>query len=176
MPFIMNALDKKVAVRAYGQWFEFAPGAVKSIHNPAIAFKMATDLAYEGLVEVPDEVIENPTAPESVQKRAELKTQGIRNRITALKKIINNLEVSLKKDLDMANLKMDPRTLASDGEIEAYKELATLAKFEREQELDRVKVIEELTEKINGATAFKSDVRTPDSGYQNNSESTPRRK
>lgn len=146
MALIYNPLDKRVSVQVVGSWFDFGPGQVKLIHNDNVAHLMVTNKAGEGLVAVPDVVLEQPGSEEAKAAKAEARKIGVKNRISHLKGIIYNLEVSLQKDLDMKNLKTDPTVFASDGELSAYRELATYKKDIQSAENARAEEIKQLKE------------------------------
>lgn len=126
MALVYNPLPTPVKVQVGGKWFEFKPDQVKLIHNDNIAQFMVTDKSELGLVSVPDVVVENQTSEESIKIKSEARELGITNRIRALERIKHNLVVSLKNDIDVKGLKLDPLLLASSGEKEAIKELKQL--------------------------------------------------
>ena len=153
MPYVMNALDTKVSVKAFGNYYEFAPGVPKLIHNDNIAHFLVTERSKDGIVGIPEEVMEmDRKSPEFLAEIAKARKVGKTNRINEVKKVIANLEVSLRRDLEQANIKADPNTWASEGEVKAYEELATLAKDASETEVSRADRIKALKEQLSGST------------------------
>lgn len=147
MPVVYNPTAEVVKVQAFGNHFSFNPGQMK-VMQPEIAQFLSIDKAYLGFVTLPEEVLEDKTAPESVRLIDEAKKMGVNNRINHLKRIISNLEVSLRRDLEQSNIKTDPLKYASEGELAAYRELAKY-KFSQEDEgKKRMEEIEELKKTI----------------------------
>jgi hypothetical protein len=105
---VMNALDKEVSVQALGNWFTLKPGQVKRFRSEIGNF-MIREKRYMGLVGLPDE-FEEPeykTSEDGIRILEEKKNEGVRNRIQHLQAQINNLQVSLRRDLEMKNIKAD---------------------------------------------------------------------
>jgi hypothetical protein len=152
MALVYNPLPQTVSVQVCGNYFEFKPEQVKLIHNENIAHIMVTDKAYEGLVSVPDVCVEAPHSEESKQIKLEAKKQGIAARISHLEKIKYNLLVSLRHDIDVKNLKIDPLTLASSGEKKALKELSLYHDINASTKEQEVEELRKLTEKLGGNT------------------------
>lgn len=147
----MNATPEVIKVQAFGNWFEFKPEAIKVISNDALAHFLVTDKKYMGLVSFPEDVFEKGMdSKEFKETKEQKKKEGIDARVKHLQRVIQNLEVSLKRDLEQANIKADPMKMASPGEVAAYKELAKYAQMEQDAEESKAKEISKLKEKING--------------------------
>lgn len=139
MPFIMNALNTPIHTQAQGKWFKWAPLQIKDIQNPHLALFFETNRATEGLIGIPEHIMVDPETGEPRDKKSkefrdfieERRREGVQKRIQFLDFIINNLEVSLRRDLEASNIKAPPYTFASKGELAAYKERAALAETER---------------------------------------------
>lgn len=150
---IYNPLPTKVTVQAHGSWFEFNPGQIKVIHNESIGIHLTTQKAYMGLVEVPDMVLENADSPEAKEAKAAAKERGISNRISELRKVIENLEVGLRKDLSHKyGRDIDPNLYASEGEVRAYKELKALKAVTEDAAATRAAEIAKLKGELDGDT------------------------
>lgn len=125
MPVVYNATNETQGTKAAGNWFTFKPGAMKQM-DPYIAQFIGAERADLGLVVLPEE-FEDPSymnSEEGKSKLEEFKAMGIRNYTKHLRALIYNNQVSMRLDLEKANLKIDPAVLASDGEINAMKLLA----------------------------------------------------
>lgn len=149
---IYNTLPQKQVVTVFGKYFEFSPNQIKLIHNEGVGAHLIMQKAYMGFVEVPDMCVETPDTEEAKAAKSEARSRGIQNRITWLRGIIHNLEVSLKRDLEQANIKGDPLSYASNGELAAYKELKELKKFTADEGAARADEIKKLKEELNGDT------------------------
>lgn len=143
MPIVYNPTTEVVKVQAFGNYFAFNPGQMK-VMQPDIAQFLSIDKAYLGFVTLPEEVLEDKEAPESKRLIEEAKKIGINNRISHLKRIITNLEVGLRRDLEMANIKTDPLKYATEGELAAYRELAKYKSTQEDEGKKRAEEIEEL--------------------------------
>lgn len=119
---VMNALPWKNHVMVGGKHFEFGPSQMKHIHNDGLANLIVTNKADDGFVAVPCEEDAQPKQ-EDIEAARE---RGIQNKISALQRVIDNLEIGLRRDLEMKNIKADHLTYASEGELRAYKQLAEL--------------------------------------------------
>lgn len=149
MGIIYNPLERDVTVKAFGNYFTFKPKQLKLMED-----KMARWLAEyrrdEGLVLVGHEFedLEYRKTPEGLKALKVAEDQGLKNRVRKLRMLKDNI-ASLQKDLDMKNLKIDARTMASSGEIAALEELASLQakqKDEGQVKIDRIKELEKLLE------------------------------
>lgn len=163
---VYNPTADEIKVQAYGNWFNFKSGQYKEV-DADIAHFLTIDKAYLGLVGLPDFIIEeDPNRMDEMpsddivqdyreRKQAailEAKKLGIERRVTYLKSIVTNLEVSLKRDLEQKNLKVDPHTMASKGELSAYRELAKYSQASQDDAAKQVEELKKLKEQIaNGA-------------------------
>lgn len=148
MPYLMNCLSHPITVQARGSWFSFTPEQIKMIHDPVLAHILVTKKASEGIVEVPEALMESRLEkPEEFKAEIEeLRKKGVAVRIQKLEGVISNLEISLRRDLEMKNIKADPLNFASKGEESAYAELSELKSNHRnklETPADRIRKIKE---------------------------------
>lgn len=151
MPHIMNALDKPVTVKVFGNYITFSPRQIKYIANENMALKMNMDHGGEGLVSFPDEAMEfDKNGPEFKKVVSEKIREGKQKRVKLLKQIVHNLEVSLQRDLDIAGIKTSAATFASEGELAALKELAQFKSVEQDEEAFRAEEWEKLRKQVDG--------------------------
>lgn len=143
MGLIYNTTNEQQSVKAFGNWFTFKPKQMKMIDDKLSHF-LATEKKEYGLVALKED-FGDPTYLQSPEGQAELaakENEGVKNYIAHHRSIIYNNQVSLRKDLETANLKIDPATLASDGEI---KSMEIVAKYQQQEDdaaqkrVDRVK-------------------------------------
>ncbi len=138
-----------VNVRALGNWFSFKSGQIKNMDDK-IAHFICVDKAEYGFQTLPDICFEDPNCKESIDAKATAIKQGRNNIIKKLHDVIRNLEVSLQRDLDIAGIKTNVLTQASDGELNAYRRLAKFEALKQDEEGNKLKEIMELKGKING--------------------------
>lgn len=150
MPIVYNPLPHKVRAQALGNWFEFPAGSTKSM-NENIANFLCRDKAYLGFVSLSDIQVDAPTSEEAKAEKEAAKKLGISNAINHNKKIVHNLEVSLQRDLDMANIKTSAKVFASDGELEAYKRLIEYSAVMEDEGQKRAEEIEKLKKDLDGS-------------------------
>lgn len=134
MPYVMNALDRPVNVQVFGSWFEFKPKQIKMIYQPHVAEKMTMDLGDEGLVDFPESLMEpeNVNGDEFKKVKAEKAIEGRAKRLRKLEQIRYNEETSLRKDLQIKNLNVDPVAFTNPGLIAALKELVALKEQDKQ--------------------------------------------
>jgi len=130
---VMNSTDKEVLVRAYGNYFRFEPGKIK-IFEDHIANFLTDQKAYLGLIDVPAkfEELDARATEEGKQELEAIRRNGLQNRINYLKGIVNNLTISLQKDLDQKGYKTDALKYATDGEIAAMREMKELQRANKD--------------------------------------------
>jgi hypothetical protein len=153
MGMIMNASCETVHTVVYGNHFTLKPGQMKNFTDHVGRF-MAIERRYLGLVGLPDEC-EDPEFVKSPEGQAVLeraRKEGIENRCKFLRELIYNNQVSLKNDLDRANIKADVRGFASEGEIAAMQELVKYQVAKDDTEAKKVEEIKKLEEKIGKVT------------------------
>lgn len=157
---VYNPTSEEVRVQAYGNWFTFKPGQYKQMRTEIAEF-LTIQKAYTGLIGLPNFITDDiPTDDASEEEKqsfaarkalaiAEAKKLGIERRIKHLNGIVKNLEVSLRRDLEQKNIKMDPYAMATDGEMSAYKELANYKSAQQDESLKRAEELKKLKEQIN---------------------------
>lgn len=147
---IYNATDQEQHVVAFGNHFNLKAQQIKSFNDDIGDFlaKMRRDF---GLVSLPEEFedMEYRNSDEGKAKLAEYRRQGINNRVRYLETIKYNLLVSMKKDLDMAELKIDPKVYASAGEEAALQELLNLQYKKQDEQAEKIKRLTEIEKKLD---------------------------
>lgn len=145
MALILNCLKQDVSVQALGDWFSFKGEQMKELNDNKAIF-IGDKKAYMGLVRVPDAFadLEYRQSEEGKAALESLKAQGVTARCDWLRQTINNELVSLKGDLDRANIQGDVRAYMSPGATKAMEELAAYKRSDAEAAAAKVKHIEEL--------------------------------
>lgn len=132
----MNCLETSVSTQAQGKWFTFKPREIKLFHQPEIARFMGQMRGNEGLVEIPDTIMELEKDDKSRVEYIENKRkEGVVARVKQLEWQKNNLVSSLRFDIEAKGMKMDPLILASKGDLLALKELNNISGEITKQEL-----------------------------------------
>lgn len=155
--YILNATDKEVHTKAFGNHFTFKSGEVKRMSENMGSF-IAEQKGYLGLVSVPeslsdhnivvheDKTMRYRETPEGQALLVSRKQAGIDKRVAFLTGQVHNLKVSIAEDLAGQEMKIDPFLLATKGDEEAMEELASYqnqaedeikARTERLKKLDR---------------------------------------
>ncbi len=149
MAFVMNASCETQETKVFGNYFTLTPGQIKNFQDH-IAFELTTSRAHQGFVTLPDE-FEDPSFKNSdagKQIIAQKKAEGVNARCRYLKEIVYNNQVSLRQDLEKANIKADPRVFASAGEIAAMEDLARYQDKSEDEAKAKVERIKDLEKKI----------------------------
>lgn len=158
---VLNALDKEVHVQAFGNHFSFKAGQIKRMRREIADF-LCRERKNMGLVGLPAE-FEEPEyklTEDGVKILEEKKLEGVRNRIAHLQWQVNNLK-SLQRDLEMKNLKVDPLTMASDGDIQAMEELHQYQNKAQDNDKKRLDRIRELERKLKASSNALANYSKP---------------
>jgi hypothetical protein len=149
MALVMNASNEIATFRVFGNHFTLKPGQIKSFQENIARFISINETTKNlGLVTLPDELedLDMRQSPEGKAILEDKKKDGVNNRIAFLRQLVYNNQVSLRQDLEKANIKADPRVFASSGEMGAYEELVKYqAKKEDEDQkkVARIKALED---------------------------------
>lgn len=156
---VYNPTSEEIKVQAYGNWFTFKPGQYKEMRNEIAEF-LTVQKAYTGLVGLPIFITQDMPADEASEEEkqsyktrkaeaiAEAKKVGIERRIKHLNGVVKNLELSLRRDLEQKNIKVDPHLMATDGEMAAYRELAKYKAASQDEATKRVEELKKLKEQV----------------------------
>lgn len=162
MPYIMNALDEQVQTQAHGKWFSWKPQEIKIFHNANLSRFLSQSRGDEGLVEVPDEVMELDKNSEAYKtKLYEIRKSGIEKYVRKQNSIVRNLEISLRGDYERSGQKGNFLFEASKGELEAYKKLKKYKEFEAQEQLNVADEIQKIREELYGSGSGKSGEVAP---------------
>lgn len=159
--YIYNALDKEVHFKALGNHFTMRPGQIKRF-NKDIGDFIAKEKSSYGLVALDNrfEELEFKESEEGKVLLKQAKEQGLHNRLRYLKMIVDNFTISLPQDLASAEMKVDHRTLASDGEIAAMEEMRQLQRVDNDKaklKLEKVRALETQLQANKNSQVNKKD-------------------
>lgn len=147
----MNTLTDSVSTQVHGSWFTWKPQEIKSIHNPKLAEFISQKRGEDGLVEIPEYVMElDKNGSEFKVAIAERRKEGVTKRVMKLNSIVRNLEMSLRRDYETSGQKGNFLFEASQGELAAYKELKKYKEFEQTEKLNIADEIQKVREELYG--------------------------
>lgn len=152
MPLVLSTDIEPVKVQALGNWFEFKPAQIKLMQKDIADF-LTMDKREYGFVALPESLEDEDRSSEVFKKAvAEAQIQGRRNIVAKLNRLRFNLEVSMKKDLEMAGIKADPVSFCDDKEaVKAmYRKLAMFKDLETESVEKDIDEIQKLKEALDG--------------------------
>lgn len=149
MSYVMNALDKEQRVTVAGNHFTFKPRQVK-LFQPNIATLLTVDKAYMGFVGIPEayEDLEWKSSEEGQKALVSARKAGVEAYCNFLRRIVYNQQVSLRQDLEKMNIKADPKTFISDGELDAMKELVKYQASKDDEDQKKIDEAKELEKKL----------------------------
>lgn len=153
MALVMNASTETVEFKVYGNHFTLKPGQIKTFQDHMARFVAINDTTKGlGLITLPDELedLDYRSSPEGKTILDTKREEGINNRITCLRAVIYNNQVSLRQDLERSNIKADPRAFATAHEVKAYEELVKYQAKQDDEEQSKVARIKELEAKLKG--------------------------
>lgn len=154
MALIMNVTKEDQTFKALGNWFTIKAGKTKRFEKQFADF-IAQERKEYGLVALPEEFDDMDTdyknSEEGKAKLEALIKSGIESYLAYHRGIIYNNQVSLKMDLEKANLKVDPAVLASSGEIESMKIVAKYQKAQSDEDQKRIDEVKELMKTVGEA-------------------------
>lgn len=159
MPYILNALPTPVNTQAQGTWLAWKAGEIKTIHNENKAAFFEEKRAEEGLVRIPEEIMElEKTDPARIAFIQEKTLQGISKRIQYLDTVIRNQEVFLKQDFERHNMKVDPLSIADKKLVAVYKERAALAAYEKKNTFSAADEIRKIKAEMEGPVVENGNI------------------
>lgn len=151
MPYILNSLNEDVTTQAHGKYFTWKAQEIKLLHNEKLASFLAQHRGEEGLIEVPDQVMELDKASDEYKTALyEIRKQGIAKFVRKQNYIVRNLEMSLRRDYETSGQKGNFLFEASRGELAAYKNLSKYKEFEQQEHLNIADEIQKVRETLYG--------------------------
>jgi hypothetical protein len=147
----MNCLNESVSTQAHGKWFAFKPQEIKLMHNAKLVEFIAQKRGEDGLVEIPESVMEMDKDSEEYKLTvADCRKRGITMYVAKQNSVIRNLEMSLRRDYETSGQKGNFLFEASPGELQAYKNLKKYKEFEAQEHLNTADEIQKLREDLYG--------------------------
>lgn len=152
MAILFNTTKEKQTVRAAGNYFTFAPKQIKMMDD-VLGHFIAVDKKSYGIVALPQE-FEEPEYKQTAEGKAILaqkEKEGLEHFLAFHRSKIHNNQVSLKKDLDRANLKIDPAVFATPQEIESMKIVSEYQAAHEDEAQKKIDQVQELMSKVKKA-------------------------
>jgi hypothetical protein len=84
------------------------------------------------------------------EQRGQLIEQALERYVARHREIIYNNQVSLRRDLEVANIKADPAVFASKGEIESMRLVAKYQKRTEDAEQAKIDEVKKLMGQVKG--------------------------
>lgn len=149
MAFVYNATEEEQSFKAAGNWFTFKPKQIKNM-NDDIATFIALNRKEHGVVVLPQEFedLDYKNSEEGKKVLEKMTAQGVDAYISGLRAIIANNQVSLRQDLEKANIKADPAAFASDGEIAAMRLVKKYNDKKKDMEQEKINEVANLMKEI----------------------------
>lgn len=151
----MNALDEDQTVVIHGKHFSFKGKQIKPFQNDDIANIILKNKRENGFVEIPKLELTDESAVEDYDRSPagqtvieQARRSGIEEYCNKLRKQVYNLQVSLKKDLAMKNMNIDPSHLATDGDLHSMEQLVKYQNRKEDISHIRAEKAKKLLEKI----------------------------
>lgn len=146
---ILNATVKDVHTKVFGNWHFIKAGQIKNFQEE-VEHYMSIERGSLGLIAIPEEFndAEYKNSEEGSAKLTEYKKQGVMKRVAHLQWLRNNELVSLRQDLEIANMKFDPLILANDKIESALEELHSYQVAQDDSDKQRVERLRKLDRKI----------------------------
>lgn len=159
MSLIMNTLEDEQTVVVGGSHFHFKPKQIKHFYQQDIARTLLRNNQELGFVELPDDLeylchlppgksVKETILPEHQAIIDERTTQGVDAYCRHLRALVYNAQVSLKQDLDKANIKSDVRTWYSKGDLKNMTQLLKYQSKHMDESQERVNQIKEIEKKL----------------------------
>lgn len=153
MALVLCSDIEPVKVQAFGNWFEFKPGQVKIMDKRLADFLCSERRSY-GFMALPEQFEDDRQSSEFKEAVEAATKVGKQNIVNALHAHKNNIEVSFKKDLDMANIKVDPLDaldpVARANALAVYRKLAKLQLEQSDESSIEIAEMKKLKEQIDG--------------------------
>lgn len=147
---LYNTTIDKQSVQAFGKWFTFNAGQVKTIDDKFADF-IVKDKKQYGIVALP-EAFEDLAFKDTEEGKAimtEKMVEGRTNRINHIKFIMHNEEVSLRQDLEKSGLRINPNLFSSASYVNLLKEYNEYKRSDDDVQRERVNEIQRLKSAIN---------------------------
>ena len=159
MPTVVNVTEEPISVKVTGNWFSWKPHQERVIHNKSIANFIEMDCKDSGLAVLPELVADDEEiTPEGLELRkldmaetiATVKEQALERYVNKHRQVIYNNQVSLRRDLEQANIKADPASFASKGELDSMRLVAKYQKRSEDNEATKIAEVKKLMEQVKG--------------------------
>lgn len=151
----MNSLDEDQTVIVYGKHFYFKGKQIKPFHNDDIASFILKERRELGFVEIPKvgnvdegDIEDYDRSPAGLAVIEEKRKEGINEYCARLRRVVYNTQVSLKKDLAMKSINMDPLHLASDADVKHMEQLVKYQTKKQDNAQTRVEKAKKLEKEL----------------------------
>lgn len=158
MAVTINATQETITLKLRGNFFSWKPGQKKVIRDEELAHFIMTERSDSGIAVIADLMTdEEDVSPEELEQRRldnagaeEAAIEGALDRyVKKHRQVVANNQISLRRDLEQANIKADPAVFASTGELESMKLVAKYQKRAEDAEANKIAEVKRLMEQVN---------------------------
>lgn len=157
MALVINATDEVINIKLCGNWFAFKPKQEKRMNEDLARFVQTEKKGY-GLAVLPEDFTEEEsydlTDAQKEEKRIQNKGSkesaceaALNEYIGRLRSLIANNQVSLRRDLEQANIKANPALFVAPGELDAMRLVEKYQRAHDDVAANRVEEVERLVAK-----------------------------
>lgn len=159
MAVVINATQETITLRLRGNYFSWKPGQKKVIRDEELAHFIRTERGDSGLAVISELMRDDEeVSPEELEeRRAALITSEQEECAAALeryvqkhRRVIENNQISLRRDLEQRGIKADPAAFASAGEVESMKLVAKYQKRAEDAEATKIAEVKRLMDNVKG--------------------------
>lgn len=157
MPIAINATQETIMLKLRGNFFTWKPGQEKVIRDEELAKFIQTDRSDSGIAVLPDLMSddEDVTPEELVARKAAAKEEreaaldaALERYVQKHRAVVANNQISLRRDLQQANIQADPGAFASDGELRSMELVLKYQKRAEDAQGAKIEKVKQLTAAI----------------------------
>lgn len=157
MSVTINATQETITLKIWGNWFTWKPGQKKVIRDEEMAKFIAMERKDSGIAVIPELMRDDEeVTPEELDARRAasvgVEEEECRNALERYvarhREVIANNQISLRRDLQQANIQADPAAYASTGELESMKLVAKYQKRAEDAEAAKIAEVKRLMSQV----------------------------
>ena len=159
MSLVINATQETITLRLRGNYFSWKPNQKKIIRDEELAHFIKTERSDSGLAVISELIKEDEdVTPEELELR---KANAVGEEVTEVKaaldryvmkhrRVIENNQIHLRRDLEQKNIKADPAVFASSGELDSMRLVAKYQRQAEDAEANKIDEVKKLMEQVKG--------------------------
>jgi hypothetical protein len=159
MAIVINATQETITLRLRSHYFTWKPAQKKVIRDEELAHFIRTERGDSGLAVISELVRDDEEiSPEELEERRAASAEAEKLECEAAldryvqkhRRVIENNQISLRRDLEQSGIKADPAVFASTGELESMKLVAKYQKSAEDKEQAKVEEVRRLMSNVKG--------------------------